>query len=394
MLEEPRRRRRFKQAAARDEAGLADLSLRGTKVVVAVRLCRGRAAGRASSGVMRLLILGGSWFLGRVLADDALARNWQVTAFTRGRSGRPPDGVAHVIGDRTRAADLDRLAEAGSWDATIDTSAYEPGDVTAVLAALGPAAGRYVLVSTVSAYRDWPAKPVSEDSPLWPSRLDARETDADITAMSVPFQYGTLKAGCELAALTARGGSLIVRPGVILGPGEYVGRMLTLLSRATRGGRWLLPGPPTQPIQPVDVRDVATFIIDQVARDGTGAYNLTAPVGYGTYGDLISACIEVTGGDTEPVWVDPVWLSEQDVVQWTEVPLWRTSAGAWAVDSRKAQAAGFTCRPLRDMVADTWAALRAAPPVAHPRQAEHGMDPAKEAALLAEWDRLLASRGR
>lgn len=343
---------------------------------------------------MRLLILGGSWFLGRVLAEDALARGWQVSAFTRGRSGPPPEGVTHLTGDRTREADRAMLAQAGPWDATIDTSAYEPGDVAAMLAALGTAAGRYVLLSTVSAYRDWPAKPVSEDSPLWPSRLDARETDPDIAAMSVPFQYGTLKAGCELAAETADGGALIVRPGVILGPGEYVGRMLTLLGRASQGGRWLLPGPATQPIQPVDVRDVATFILDQVASDGTGAYNLTAPEGYATYGDLISACIEVTGGGAEPVWVDPGWLSEQDVVQWTEVPLWRTAAGAWAVDSRKAQAAGFSCRPLRVMVADTWAALQVTRPVAHPRQAEHGMDPAKEAELLVAWDRQLASRGR
>ncbi|MGH3678715.1 MAG: hypothetical protein ACRDT2_00040 [Natronosporangium sp.] len=343
---------------------------------------------------MRLLILGGSWFLGRTLANDAPVQTWQVTVFTRGRSGSPPESVMHVIGDRTREADLARLAEAGPWDATVDTSAYEPGDVTAVLAALGPAAGRYVLLSTVSAYRDWPAKPVSEDSPLWPSRLDARETDPDIAAMSLPFQYGTLKAGCELAAETADGGALILRPGVILGPGEYVGRMLTLLGRASRGGRWLLPGPATQPIQPVDVRDVATFILEQVARDGTGAYNLTAPDGYATYGDLISACIEVTGADAEPEWVDPGWLSEQDVMQWTEVPLWRTAAGAWAVDSRKAQAAGFTCRPLSEMVADTWAALQVAQPVAHPRQAEHGMDPAKEAQLLADWDRQQASRSR
>jgi nucleoside-diphosphate-sugar epimerase len=99
---------------------------------------------------MRLLILGGSWFLGRVLAGDALARGWRVTAFTRGRSGPPPDGVTHVTGDRTRAEDRARLAEAGPWDATIDTSAYEPGDLAAVLAALGPAAGRYVLLSTAA----------------------------------------------------------------------------------------------------------------------------------------------------------------------------------------------------------------------------------------------------
>jgi len=341
---------------------------------------------------MRLLLLGGSWFLGRTLASDALARGWHVTAFTRGRSGGPPPGVDHVVGDRTRSANLAQLASVGSWDATIDSSAYEPGDVTSVLDALGDRAGRYVLISTVSAYRDWPGQPVSEASPLWPSRLDARESDPEVAGLPVPFQYGTLKAGCELAAGAASGGCLILRPGVILGPGEYVGRMLTLLGRAARGGRWLVPGPAVQPIQPVDVRDVAAFALDQVAVGRSGAYNLSAPDGYATYGDLISACIEATRAATEPVWVDPQWLAAQEVQQWTEVPLWRTAAGTWAVDSRKAQAAGLTCRTLRQTVADSWAALRAGEPVPHPRQAEHGMDPDKEASILAAWDQRAASR--
>lgn len=341
---------------------------------------------------MRMLILGGSWFLGRTLAADAVARGWRVTAFTRGRSGSPPAGVAHVVGDRVVPDDLARLATSGPWDATVDTSVYEPPDVTSVLATLGVDAGRYVLISTVSAYRNWPAQPVTGASPLWPSRLDARESDPDVAALSVPFQYGTLKAGCELAAQTAPGGSLILRPGVLLGPGEYVGRMLTLLHRAARGGRWLLPGPADQPIQPVDVRDVATFTLDLAAAGGTGAYNVTAPAGYGTYGDLVEACIAATGGRAQPVWVDPAWLAEQQVAQWTEVPLWRTSGGTWAVDSSRAHAAGLTCRPLGETVADTWAALQVQPPVPHPRQAEHGMEPGKEAALLAAWDARVDSR--
>src|SRR4051812_5401369 len=106
---------------------------------------------------MRLLIFGGTWFLGRTLTSDALSRGWHVTAFTRGRSGAPAAGVDHVRGDRIVPEDLARLAAHGPWDATIDTSAYEPGDVTRVLTALDVRVGRYVLVSTVSAYRNWPA---------------------------------------------------------------------------------------------------------------------------------------------------------------------------------------------------------------------------------------------
>jgi nucleoside-diphosphate-sugar epimerase len=290
------------------------------------------------------------------------------------------------------AEDLARLAEFGPWDATIDTSAYEPRDVLRVLGALGDRVGRYVLISTVSVYRDWPGQPVSEDSALWPSRADATESAPDVAGLPVPFQYGTLKAGCELAAATAPAGVLIVRPGVILGPGEYVGRMLTLLGRAERGGRWLLPGPSDRAIQPIDVRDVSEFLLARIAADDTGTYDLAGPAGGAIYGDLIEACIAATGGGAEPVWVDPQWLADQGVRQWTEIPLWRMAAGTWAMDTRRAEAAGLVCRALARTVADTWADFQAHPPVAHPRQAEHGMDAARERDLLRAWDALEASR--
>jgi 2'-hydroxyisoflavone reductase len=335
---------------------------------------------------MRLLILGGTWFLGRTLASEALGRGWDVTAFTRGQSGTPPEGVRHVRGDRNVVHDLRQLGAAGPWDATIDTSAYAPADVVRVLDAIGDRAGLYALVSTMSAYHDWPAEPVDETSPLWPSRFDAAETDPDVAELSSRFQYGVLKAGCELAAATAPGGCLIVRPGVILGPGEYVGRMLTLLGRAARGGRWLLPAPESQPIEPIDVRDVSTFLLDHIAAGDRDVYNLTAPTGYGTYGDLIAACIAATGGKATPVWADPDWLDEQHVGQWTEIPLWRRAPGTWRVDSAKAIAAGLRTRSLEEMVTDTAADFAEHRPVPHPRQAEHGMDPGREAELLAAWD--------
>jgi nucleoside-diphosphate-sugar epimerase len=343
---------------------------------------------------MRVLLLGGSWFLGRTLAVYALTKGWRVAAFSRGRSGSPPPGVEHVRGDRGSVEDLARLADFGPWDAVIDTSAYEPADITRVVKVLGPASGRYVLISTVSAYRDWPARPVDEDSRLWPSRLDATESDADVAALPVPFQYGVLKAGCELAAQASPAGSLILRPGVILGPGEYVGRGLKLLTRAQRGGRWLVPGPPEQPIQPVDVRDVSRFALHSIESGISGEFNLTAPRGFATYGDLISACVAVTGGRAEPVWVDPNWLEEQGVQQWTEVPLWRTPPGTWSVDSARAQANGFTCRPLSETLTDFWTTLQGEPLVEHPRQHEHGMGIDREAELLAAWDREAALRGR
>jgi nucleoside-diphosphate-sugar epimerase len=265
--------------------------------------------------------------------------------------------------------------------------------VLRVVDALGASAGRYALVSTVSAYRDWPTSPVTEDSAAWPSRLDITEADPDVAPLPEPYRYGTLKAGCELAARTAPGGSLVVRPGVILGPGEYVGRMLTLLNRAARGGQWLVPGPADAPIQPVDVRDVSAFLLDRLAAGDGGLYNLTAPAGYATYGDLIRECIRVTASTATPVWVDPQWLADQGVAQWTEVPLWRMPVGTWGVDSRRAALAGFACRPLAATVADTWEALRSGPPVPHPRQAEHGMAETREKELLQLWEQSALRRG-
>jgi 2'-hydroxyisoflavone reductase len=335
---------------------------------------------------MRLLILGGSWFLGRTLIVDALARGWDVTAFSRGKSGQPPGGALHVVGDRRNSDDLCRLAKAGPWDAVIDTSAYEPVDVARVTKELADQVEQYVLVSTVSAYRDWPTAPVSEDSPLWPSSPTYTEASPELADLSVGGQYGTLKTGCEAAAIEGARRSLIVRPGVILGPGEYVGRGLKLLERAARGGRWLLPSPADQPIQPIDVRDVSKFLLDSVEARRDGAFNVVAPVGHATYGYLIDACLALTGRRAQPVWVDPHWLDEHGIDQWTEMPLWRTPAGTWQVDGRRAAEAGLVCRPLIDTLYDFKEALDRDGLIDHPRQADHGMSPKREAELLAAWD--------
>jgi 2'-hydroxyisoflavone reductase len=350
--------------------------------------------GSGKIAAMRLLVLGGTWFLGRTLIVDALARGWDVTAFSRGKSGHPPAGARYVVGDRTSGDDLRRLAEAGSWDAVIDTSAYEPIDVALVMDALADRTQQYVLVSTVSAYRDWPTTAVDESSPLWPSSPTFTEDSPELVGLTVGGQYGTLKAGCEVATTEGTRRSLIVRPGVILGPGEYVGRGLKLLERAARGGQWLLPATPEQPIQPIDVRDVSTFLLDSIEAERDGAFNVVAPVGHATYGDLIEACLELTGHRAQPVWVDPGWLDERGVKQWTELPLWRIPEGTWQVDGRRAADAGLVCRPLFDTLRDFRLAHERDGLIDHPRQADHGMRPEREAELLAAWDKAQSSGAR
>lgn len=151
---------------------------------------------------------------------------------------------------------------------------------------------------------------------------------------------------------------MFLRPGVILGPGEYVGRLPWWLGRAHRGGRILAPAPAGRRIQPVDVRDVAAFALDQAASSATGAYNIAHPEGI-TFEDFLVTCLKVTGGAGHLAWTPAELLIEHDVKQWTELPLWRTHAGVWAVDSAKAIAAGLRCRPVRETIADTWAWMRA-----------------------------------
>src|SRR5262245_60473909 len=120
-------------------------------------------------GGVRLLVLGGTWFVGRALAESAVSRGWDVTCFNRGRTGHDVAGVDSVRGDRTVRSDVVRLATEGPWDAVVDTGAYEPPDVNLTAEVLAPVTGCYAVISTVSAYRDWPASPVTEDSPVWPA---------------------------------------------------------------------------------------------------------------------------------------------------------------------------------------------------------------------------------
>jgi nucleoside-diphosphate-sugar epimerase len=309
---------------------------------------------------MRLLILGGTRFVGHAVAVAALAKGWEVTTFNRGLSGADVAGVRVIRGDRTLPADLARLASAGPWDGVIDTSGYVPRDVLAASECLEPLAARCVFMSTVSVYRGWPIEPLSEASEVLYCPPDAGP-DYGEDVEDGPTRYGYQKSGCELAVTRTFGPdrSVLLRPGVVLGPREYVGRLPWWLKRIAAGGRVLAPGSPDRSIQPVDVRDLAEFAIRLAAEGIAGAYNVTAPVGRETFGGLLEACAAATGSDAEFVWVPDEQLVAQGVRQWSEIPLWRTFPGVWQVSSAAAQAAGISCRPLAATVDDTWSWMQA-----------------------------------
>lgn len=241
-----------------------------------------------------------------------------------------------------------------------------------------------MFISSVSAYVGWPVQPLTEDSPVLDCPPDAGP-DFGYDADPGPTGYGFTKAGCERAVLEVFGPNrtTILRPGVILGPHEHVGRLPWWLRRVQRGGRILAPGHPDRTVQPVDVRDVATFALDGPA----GTFNLTGPSS--PMERLLRACAEVVDADQlDTTWItDEQWLVEQGVAQWTELPLWRTYRGTWRVSSSAALRAGFTPRRLQATVADTWAWMTSSgAAVAHERSSEHGIAPEKETAILGIWD--------
>ncbi len=336
---------------------------------------------------MRILVLGGSWFVGRVVVEDAVGRGHEVTVFNRGRSPAVlPEQVHRVTGDRDRAEDLRSLARQGPWDAAIDVSGSVPAAVLRAAELVAPVVDHYSFMSTISVYRDWPHAPVDEDSPLW----DGDPTCDPLTRQWDPDAYGPLKVGCEMACQRVFGndGLLILRPHVILGPHEYVGRLRWWLKRMHRGGQVLTPAP-DRGIQPVDVRDLSNFVLNQVENGGVGIYNVAPDSGSASYGDMLRACADVVRSPQRPatlVWVDEDWLVSRGVTQWTELPLWRNAAAPWSMKTDRAQEAGLRCRPLTQTVDDTWAWLeRGGRAVSHERFSEHGIDPAREQSLITQW---------
>ncbi|ACU71384.1 NAD-dependent epimerase/dehydratase [Catenulispora acidiphila DSM 44928] len=337
---------------------------------------------------MRLLLLGGSAFLGRAVAAEALAAGHEVTVFNRGRTAPDVPGVQAVRGDRESQEDLARLADHGPWDAIVDTSGYVPQVVGDAVRALANSAQAYVFMSTINVFPDWPAQPVTDASPLHECSPDAGPDDGD---------YGTLKAGCErVVARDFPGRTLSLRLGLLLGPHEDVGRLPTLLLRmadagTTRDLRTLAPGDPASPINPIDVRDIAAFTLSAIDQGLTGAYTVAGtPSNASTYGELLEACIDATASAAHLEWLDSAFLETQDIAFWSELPIWIPPGDVpWDADTSRAEAVGLRCRPLRETVQDTWAWLTAdggeARRTYEPRR-PHGLSPEKERALLAAWE--------
>ncbi|MFJ7243076.1 NAD-dependent epimerase/dehydratase family protein [Kitasatospora sp. NPDC098652] len=319
---------------------------------------------------MRILIMGGTRFVGLHFARAALAAGHDVTVLHRGRSGAHllPEAT-HLIADR----DADLTALRGlSWDATVDVSAYFPRQVRQLAAALDPgAAGRYLLVSSMAVY-DTPAAPgFTEDSPLLPA--DGPEPE-EIT----PATYGVLKVQCERAAVERFGpDSLLVRPTYVIGPQDYTHRFDHWVQRIARGGEVLAPGRPDAPLQVVDARDLADWMLDLLTKGATGAYHAATPPPF-TMGDLLDAIASaVAPAGTTLTWVDDDFLLTSGI-QDRALPLWSADPLRRATNTADPAAALGTGLRLRP-VADTARDIEPFEPL------PQALTPTAEADLLAAW---------
>jgi 2'-hydroxyisoflavone reductase len=314
---------------------------------------------------VKLLLLGGPKFVGRAVIDTALARGHEVTLFNRGTTGAElyPE-LERIVGDRDGGLEGLRGRE---WDAVVDTSGYLPRIVGQSARLLADAVGHYVFVSSISAYASL-AAPVDEGSPL--AALSSPGSE------DIGTDYGALKALCEQEVAAAfPGRSTHVRAGLIVGPHDPTGRFTYWPHRVARGGDLLVPGPP---VQFVDVRDLAAWMVLVAEERLTGPFNATGPA---TMGAVIDAARRISGASARPVEVDDAFLAAQGVGEWMELPLWVDVNGempsVFSVDNSRATASGLTFRPLDDTVAATLADAGLVDGV--------GLTPEREAELLTAW---------
>lgn len=330
---------------------------------------------------MRILVIGGTRFVGHAMAEAALDAGHDVSLLHRTAGDELP-AATHLLADRD--GDLSVLDGLG-FDATIDVCAYVPGQVRSLHAALGDRGGHHVFVSTVSVYQEPDGPGAGEDSPLLaPAPEDATEVTNE--------SYGPLKVTCEniVDELYAADGLAVIRPTYVVGPRDLTARYPWWVLRAARGGNIIAPGPAEAPIQVIDARDMGTWTVRLAEQRVGGTFTAARP--HTTYGALLEETVAAVdpstasgpGSGTRLVPVDGDWLVEQGV-DGLQLPLWTEGGVEWslAMGTDKAQAAGLTYRPFAETVRDTLAWAQANPEDATSEQ--WGLTPAREKELLDAW---------
>jgi 2'-hydroxyisoflavone reductase len=324
---------------------------------------------------MKVLIIGGTGFLGRYLVSAAQARNHDVTLFNRGQSN--PDlfpQMETIIGDREQ--DLDKLSDR-QWNAVIDTCGYVPRVVRLSAEALRDSVERYIYISSTTRYRDFNQIGIDES---YPGRTMPDESNENVGEF-----YAALKVLCEKtteAIFPNR--ALIVIPHFLVGPQDPKDRFTYWPVRVARGGDVLAPVGPSEPCQFIDVRDISEWIIHMLETNATGRYNACGPDDSYTFGQLLETCKQVSGSDARFRWASAEFLEKHDVAAWRDFPIWFSpdwGIGPARLSIAKARAAGLTFRPVAETVRDTLDWVKTLPA---DHQWQVGLSAEKESKVLAE----------
>ncbi|HEX5011476.1 MAG TPA: NAD-dependent epimerase/dehydratase family protein [Planctomycetota bacterium] len=360
------------------------------------------AASSAAGETPRVLILGGTGFIGPHIVDSCKAKGWEVTLFNRGKT-RPKlfdgdDAVEILHGDRD--GDLKSLEEAVKagrrWQAVVDDCGYVPRVVRATAELLAPAVDQYIFVSSISCYAGTADEGQDESAPLaaMPDGVvadDIAGSDRD----KVLQYYGPLKAACEKAAEAAcPGRTTIVRPGLIVGPGDSSDRYTYWPVRLARGGEVLAPGDGSDPLQYIDARDLADFIAAVIAGKSFGPFNVIGPAQRLTTKELLAACDTAAAAEvkdrpkTSFTWVTPEFLEAQGISAWQDLPVWVPHSGEYAgmhtMKNERGLAQGLKFRDPVTTARDTlvyWNSL----PEDRRAQPRAGLSAEREAAALTAW---------
>lgn len=294
---------------------------------------------------MRILIVGGTVFLGRALMYAALAKGHEVTLLNRGKSGGPvPPGVERLTADRNEDLSMLRGRE---WDAVIDTCGYYPRQVRALLAALS-GQPHYTFVSSATAYADHSHAGLTESSPLSDPLMD------DAITTITGENYGPLKSACESVAGE---GALLIRPGIIVGPHDPTGRFAYWVRRFGAPDEFLAPGDGDVPLQIIDARDLAEWMLGLIEQRMVGALNAVGPERPLSFKQFIAVGVAAMGKAARPIWVHEAALVAEKVEGWGKLPLWISAAetrfaGLYRIDGRKAWNNGLTHRDLAETIRD------------------------------------------
>lgn len=332
---------------------------------------------------MKVLVLGGTRFVGRAIVEEAIQRGHDLTIFHRGESnpGLFPN-QATVQGDREK--DLARLGDQ-NWDAVIDTCGYVPRIVRYSADFLRDRVKRYAFISTISVFKDTSTIGIDENGTLF----GAADLEDPSTEQITGGSYGPLKVLCEEIVQKAYGDrGVVIRPGLVVGPHDPTDRFTYWVSRIAEGGEALVPGRPDRPNQFIDARDLANFTMDAIEGEQAGVFNATGPASPHTMDTIVTTCREVAKSDARFVWIEEAFLTDRKVEPWSHLPLWlpetADNAGFFHIDCSRGIAAGLAFRPLSETVRDTLAWVGSRP---DDYTWKAGLARDRERELLAEWKR-------